>query len=366
MKAIFAVLSLLCFSSLLAAADVSCEPDSSISVKREVVTYDGPFQTIAEDPRATPGDPNHTVELKGLLFYPDGPVKDAPVIIYNHGHEQQRAIPLALRDYFVKRGFVFFAPLRRGHFYDEVIASTGIHGDLYIDKCLRTQTQAQNSNLPHLFCSSPFCRPEVSCSSQFKSNAVDVYYLRTQWVDVEAQVNFILNHPAINATGKLADPRRVAILGHSYGGSAIVFANEHEMGQNVAIDVCGGEKSWGGNNPFWKSDLSDAMKDQQRPIYMLQPKNARTLEPSKTLFGIATVQKYRSEASIFPEAPWDPVCADKDASCWDSEKKRVKPEWEQAHSTFIGQDSEVGKWGCSAIEFVNRHRLPVPDGTELN
>jgi hypothetical protein len=76
-------------------------------------------------------------------------------------------------------------------------------------------------------------------------------------------------------------------MGHSYGGAAVIFSNEKDYGQNVVIDISGGELSWGEGNPYWEIDLREAMKNQQRPIYFLQPKNGRTLEPMEDLFGIA-------------------------------------------------------------------------------
>jgi hypothetical protein len=89
------------------------------------------------------------------------------------------------------------------------------------------------------------------------------------------------------------------------------------------------------------------MEDQQRPIYFLQPKNGRTLAPTKTLFGIAINQKYRSQADIFPAAPWD-----------EDPNSSKGPEWKQAHGNFVTVESQVRLWGPSVIEFINRYPLP--------
>jgi hypothetical protein len=360
--ALFA-LAVMCLGSVPAArAEVNCEqirPTPTIITKR--VTYLGPFNSVSTDLRADPSDSNHTVKLRGLLYYASGTVKDAPVIIYNHGHDQDRGEPFAIMRYFVKRGFVVFAPLRRGHLYEPGFRSTGVHIDNYVNKCMRSQATAQNNSLPFLYCGSVFCRQSVACDDPNRDNALDVGYIAMQTDDIRDQISYIIDEPAINATGKLVDPTRVALLGHSYGGSAVIFANGYDFGQNVTISISAAEKSWGDRNPYWETDLRAAMNNQAQPIYFLQPKNGLSLEPTKSLFAKAVNKGYRSQASIFGPAPWDSVCENEDGSCWDEEEEKVKPEWEQAHGTFITTDDQVGKWGCSAIEFINRYPRQMPE-----
>ena len=335
-------------ASASARADVSeCDAtwgnNSGIHMRR--VTYLGPIASSdPNDPRADKGDPTHTIELRGRLYFKDGEVnKDKPVLIYNHGHARKRAEPCAIAKYFVNHGFVVFAPLRRGHVGTTTspLKSTGIYTDDYVDDCLL------NGN-----CECHRCDGGSSCSK----NALEVDYVRQQYVDVTAQLLYIRAHGAIGrdggeVSGSLADPKHIAILGHSFGGAVTVFANakiSELVGlQSVAIDVSGAELSWGDNLPFWKSELSCAMEDQQRPIYFLQPKNGRTLAPTKTLFGIAINQKYRSQAAIFPAAPWD-----------EDPNSSKGPEWKQAHGNFVAAESQVRLCGPSVIEFINRYPLP--------
>ena len=104
--------------------------------------------------------------------------------------------------------------------------------------------------------------------------------------------------------------------------------------------------SWGQDfEAFWKPDLKAAMNDQKRPMYFLQPKNGRSLAPTKVLFGIAVDNEYRSQASIFPPAPCDEDPCD----------TSVDPDWKQAHENFIGWTSQVEIWGPSVIDFMNRY-----------
>ena len=127
----------------------------------------------------------------------------------------------------------------------------------------------------------------------------------------------------------------------------MIFANEFDYGQNVTIAVSAAEKSWGSHNPYWKIELSAAMQDQARPIYFLGPKNGRTLEPIKTLFGIAVDKEYRSQAAIFPDAP----CSDGLPPPCSGESE----DWEQFHGTFIGREEQVTLWAPTVRNFISRH-----------
>jgi hypothetical protein len=325
-------------SAAVARADDSeCwGPKSGIHMRR--VTYLGPFSSTASDLRADPDDPTHTVRLRGWLYFKDKAViRDKPVIIYNHGHNQEREEPCAMAKYFVNQGFVFFAPLRRGHKGKEgsLIRSTGVHIDEYVGSCIARGD-----------CDCNRCDGGVVCPP----NALEMEYLRQQSADVRDQLEYIKGLAAIGkdgtpVSGLLADPKHIAILGHSYGGALTVFANarisESARLQNVAIDISGGELSWGDEDPFWESELTCAMEDQQRPIYFLQPKNGLSLLPTRILFGKAVGKKYRSQAAIFPSVETDP--------------NDETPEARQAHGKFITETVQVERWGPSVIEFIFRH-----------
>ncbi len=105
------------------------------------VTYLGPFNSTSTDLRANAEDPNNpasnNVELKGWLYYPSGNnVANRPVVIFNHGHAQERPEPCAVAKYFIRQGFVVFAPLRRGHNSksNPTFRSTGVHIDYFYEQ----------------------------------------------------------------------------------------------------------------------------------------------------------------------------------------------------------------------------------------
>ncbi|HEY0461438.1 MAG TPA: alpha/beta hydrolase [Pyrinomonadaceae bacterium] len=333
-----------------ARADVSsCSSFSGIQMKR--VTYYENLSPPANDLRASIDGNKPVIRLKGWLYFADGEMnKNKPVIIYNHGHSDTRNEPCRLAKYFVEQGFVVFAPLRRGHSANtpspkpadwQPISSTGVFTDDYVKNCLISGK-----------CSCNVCGIELPASG-CKSNRYEVDYIRQQVSDVRQQINYIKDHDAINSsgkntTGKLVNPDQIAVLGHSYGGSVIIFANAELDTQSVAISVSGAELSWGSDEPEWETELSCAMGSQKRPIYFLQPKNGRTLAPTKTLYGIAINQKYRSQAAIFPPTAWDPLKIDDDTGL-------PELEYKQAHENFISNADEIKGWGKSVKEFIERY-----------
>ncbi|HTH36918.1 MAG TPA: hypothetical protein VL572_03090 [Pyrinomonadaceae bacterium] len=333
------------FGSVSAAHAAVSECDriwgQSSGIVTEQVDYVVKTPGSKENLRASLVEGKYVVRLSGWLYHAASSVaKDAPVLIYNHGSNKDVSEPCAIAKFFVRSGFVVFVPLRRGHVARtpenvspewKSIGSTGVYTDDYAANCQK------NRNCPSC--------DKASCPN----GKLVVDYIRQQVEDVADQIRYIKEHPAIgkNATGKLADTKRISLAGHSFGGSLVVFANAELKDHNVAISISGAELSWN-NNPNWKTELSAAMnKAQQRPIYFLQPANARTLAPSEVLYGIAVERKYRAQTKIFPAAPCfkDP--------CDTSEE----PEFRQVHSTFVRRRDQVELWAPSVIEFIKRYPL---------
>lgn len=346
-SAAFAVLYLGSITTV--RGDVSACPDprepASMDIKMQRVTYYEDESPASGDLRAGVVDGRRIIRLRGWLYYykpnAGSTVENAPVLIYNHGHDETRKEPCAIVNNFVPKGWVVFAPLRRGHSGSN-IASTGVHTDDYVDNCVNSGPCSCNTCAVGEV---PFCG----------RNGYEVNYIKQQVEDVREQIRYIRDRGAINTTGRIANRDKIAIAGHSFGGSLIVFANSALVNQNVAIDISGAELSWSEANPWWELELSCAMNSQQRPIYFLQPKNGRTLAPTRTLFGIAIENQYRSQAAIFRAAFWDSACVGLDSSCFDTETGMIKPEWEQAHGNFIVRPESVKEWAPSVREFINRY-----------
>ena len=349
------VLALIALLFVQVATAGPCDDDIT-TFRVQYFPLSGTLVTNAQDSRAS--SESHIVRLEGSLHFrreSGQTLRDRPVLIFNHGHERQRGEACAIVRFFTGKGWIVFVPLRRGHVLDDDVRSTGLHIDRYVDLCMRSFMQAQQSGeRTHLYCGSSYCRPDVPCGSAFKRNAVETGYLNEQRIDVRDQIAFVKTLQAITdgepGNMKLVDPGQIVILGHSYGGTLITMTNAFDYGQNIAVSVSGAELSWGDDEPYWELDLLFAMQSQKRPSYFLQPKNGRTLLPTKRLFGAAIDNGFRADAAIFPPAPCDAV--DDDGNCIVDDT----PEWKQADGNFIGMGSQVKKWGPSVIEMSQRYK----------
>ena len=210
----------------------------------------------AGDTRATPyddhGKPEWRIDLKGYLWLPEPPRKahGYPVLVYNHGHDSTQP-PCSIVNFFRKRGFLVFAPLRRG----QGGISTGIDIETYSKQC-------------------------DDCDEQAAHDARENEYLQKQSEDIVDAVAFI-------ARNDYANPNRIAIMGHSYGGMAVLYANtllpELKKGEHRAIiDISGGELTWE-RNPIIRVSLPLAVLHGRYPILFLQPANGVSLGPMTLL-----------------------------------------------------------------------------------
>ena len=363
---------------LAAGSAMAYEPCPDRALVSQKVTYlpiTGTLNTNSLDPRADLD--GWEVKLRGTLHFKfnsrENYIRNRPVLIYNHGHEQRREEVCNLIEHFTNNKYVVFMPLRRGHYLDVDgnehfnadggdIRSTGIHVDDYVILCGRTQAQAEADTIrPLLYINSGFCRPDQPLGPEHRDSGVELWYLDSQRTDVRDQIAYIKSLPAYSTEpvkGKLADAKNIVILGHSYGGALTVFANAFDYGQSVAVDISGAELSWCReeesfcDEPYWRYDLLRAIPDQKRPIFFLQPKNGLDLSPTKELFGRSTDFQFRSRGEIFPPAP----CSGPDDNetfppCGDPEK----PDAKQVHGTFISHLSQIEKWGPAVIEFAKRY-----------
>ena len=347
-------------------------------VTTQRVTYmpvSGYLYTNELDSRTNPNDTDHEVRLVGSLHFKrigTETIKNRPVLIYNHGHEQKRGEACAIVSYFVGQKWVVFTPLRRGHFLDindnddpsDDIRSTGIYIDNYISFCSRSFVEARDDpdfpTLKHLYCGSGFCRPGHPCDADNWRSGTELAYLREQRFDIRDQIAYIKSLPAfstevIGHTWKLADANSIVIMGHSYGGALTVMTNAHDYGQSVAIDIAGAELSWDNEDePFWAGDLSDAMRFQKRPIFIFQALNGKYLSPTKELFKIGVNHESLVQASMFPRVP---ACTDSnsDGLCDNDTDTTV---FKDIHGKFVGQPSQVAIWGPAVVEFMKRHPRP--------
>jgi dienelactone hydrolase len=246
------------------------------------------------DPRATcdvRGE-NCRVKLVGDLYVPAG-AKRAPAIIYNHGSvspgcdtcDHTPGQPCAIAQYFVSQGYVVFMPHRRGY-----PPSTG--------------------------------KNQISSLEDESRDVVDAF-------------KYLERHQSA-----AVDSKKIALLGHSLGGIASIYANEQDFGQVAAVSISGGSESWCGNDKL-HARLKQAVNDAKTPIYFLEPKDDVSTAPTIELSHEMGLAGKRFQAAIF-----GPVANDDDLApihCG-----------AQAHVCFTKDKFQVGRWAPSVLEYLQR------------
>jgi pimeloyl-ACP methyl ester carboxylesterase len=281
--------------------------------------------------------------LYGWLYLPKGSDR-LPVLVYNHGHEQERGEPCGLARYFTDAGFALFAPLRRGHIdRGSGRRNTGIHVDEWATKVTGITAEQADAN-------------PVS-GGLYEIARVD--YLRDQHVrDVRRALAFVGGEGPVKMPR--LDPGRVALLGHSYGGAVVLFSGA-AFGEAVraVIDVSGAELSWSNDersgNP-WRERMADAVDKRKAPLFLLQPANGKSVEPTLVL----ARQAARSGDSPFMAGLYPAILPDKD-ECGDAWNKdddcaaKGKLTAKAIHSRFIGDSDQITIWGPAALGFLRRN-----------
>lgn len=163
--------------------------------------------------------PSGTLHLKAYLWKPmnDGPF---PAVLFCHGSGGNTADLTAgmqiteaaeiLAPFFIKRGYAFLYPFRRGH------GPSADQGPFMQDVLHREEEQRGTESRQRL---------------QFKLMITD------QLDDVMAALAFLKTVPG-------TDVRRIAIVGHSFGGQLSLLAAERDHTIRAVVTFAGAAASW--------------------------------------------------------------------------------------------------------------------------
>jgi len=239
---------------------------------------------------------NGNVQLKGVLYEPDGP-GPFPVLLFNHGSAPgmlNRQAFENLGPLFVRHGWAFFAPYRRGQ---GLSASAGPY---VMDVIRNEQMGTILRALPVL----------VVLSGALLAVVFFVTRRQPLWVRVCAGfvvcligalgINLVSEHARATATlnaletDQFSDhlaayewlrrqsfvmPGRVATMGNSFGGIITVFAAER-IPYCAVVDAAGGAQTW---SPTLSKRLGASVRRAQAPIFFFQAENDYTLAPTEVL-----------------------------------------------------------------------------------
>lgn len=204
--------------------------------------------------------------LYGVLYKPEG-AGPFPAVLYNHGSAagmlNNEAFE-ALGPVFAKRGWVFFAPYRRGQ---GLSASAGPYiGD---------EIEAARKN-----------------GGMRAAAATMVRLLETD------QLNDQLAALAWLQKREFVQARRIAVAGNSFGGVEAVLGAERGS-YCAAIDASGGAESWA-LAPELQVSMTRAVRNARAPIFFFQPENDYDLAPSRVLSAAMKSSGKTFEMKIYP------------------------------------------------------------------
>jgi dienelactone hydrolase len=239
---------------------------------------------------------NGTVQLKGVLYKPEG-TGPFPVLLFNHGSApgmlNRQAFDL-LGPLFVRHGWAFFAPYRRGQ---GLSADAGPYAvDVIREEQRRTIVRA----LPIIVVLLGVLLAVVLMTTRRQPLWVRGCAGFTVCLIGVLGLHLVSDHARATATVRVLEtdqfsdhlaahewlrrqsfvtPGRIATMGNSFGGIITVLAAER-IPYCAAVDAAGGAQTW---SPELSARLVRAVRQAQAPIFFLQADNDYTIAPSEVL-----------------------------------------------------------------------------------
>jgi len=218
-----------------------------------VLAIDEPASTVPE----TVVVPSGKLQLKAFLWKPNGP-GPFPTVLFNHGSggvdaDHTAGLPITeaaekLAPLFLKHGYAFLYLFRRGQ---------GLSADQgpFIQDILRQEEAAKGKDArQHL---------------QFLLSTTD------HLDDVLAALAFLKATPTI-------DVKRIAIVGHSFGGQLTLLAAERDNTVRAAVTFAAAANSWEPSHEL-RERLRSAVDRTAAPIMLIQAANDYSTAPGQQL-----------------------------------------------------------------------------------
>jgi dienelactone hydrolase len=225
--------------------------------------------------------PSGSLRIQAYLYKPagNGPF---PVVIYNHGSRagrEQRSVPFEYIGRLLTRaGYAVLVPERRGYGKSDGPVATATGGAVVA----RLQAEAD---------------------------------------DVLAALDYVRTLPFVA-------PKRIGIMGWSFGGIVTMFAVSRSTEFVVAVDQAGGALSWKGNSAV-RSALTDAAEKSTTPTLFLVAENDATTDSITTLAEIykkrgvphrmVIYQPFMSENRDVSRAPGHKVFSVEGVNVWEKD-----------------------------------------------
>jgi len=236
---------------------------------------------------------NGKLRIQAYLYKPDGD-GPFPVVIYNHGTRDGReraSVPFQyIGKMLTRAGYVVLVPERRGYGKSD--------GPVW--------WQEVGNDQPRL-----------------------ITRLQAEADDVLAAIDHL-------RTVRVADTRRIAIMGWSFGGIVTMLAASRSSAFLAAVDQAGGALSWDGHAELRRA-LIDAAGKNKTPTLFMVAKNDRTTSSVTTLAEV--FEKRGVPHRIIIYEPFTPTQGTKVAA--------------PGHAVFSAQGASV--WEGDVVRFLGRY-----------
>lgn len=201
--------------------------------------------------------PSGRLRLKAFFWKPNGS-GPFPTVLFNHGSggadaDHTAGLPMTgaakkLAPLFLKHGYAFLYLFRRGQ---------GLSADQgpFMQDILRQEEATKGK--------------EARQHSQFILTTTD------QLEDVLAALAFLKATPAV-------DPKRIAIVGHSFGGQLTLLATERDKSVRAAVTFAAAAGSWE-RSPELRERLRVGVDRTTAPTMLIQAANDYSTAPSREL-----------------------------------------------------------------------------------
>jgi carboxymethylenebutenolidase len=206
------------------------------------------------------------ITLQGVLYKPAG-AGPFPAVLFNHDSGRGLTSDVlfqALGPRFVSRGWVFFAPWRRGQGLSESL------GAYVVDDVNAAQK-----------------KDGIGAAA-----AVLVRRHETDQLDDQlAGLAWLRTSPFVASD-------RIAVAGNSYGGIQTVLGVER-ADYCAGVDMAGAAMSWK-LNPQLQAVMTRAVRNARAPIFFFQAENDYDLTPTRVLSAAMKQAGKRHQATIYP------------------------------------------------------------------
>jgi carboxymethylenebutenolidase len=201
--------------------------------------------------------PSGNLNLRGLLWRPPGHAP-SPAVLFLHGSGGPDAAHTSgllmteaaakLAPIFVRHGYAFLYLCRRGQ------GLSADQGDFIQDRLQRVSAGKNDEARKHL---------------QYVLLTTD------QLDDAIAGLSFLKMLRGVN-------PRRIAVVGHSFGGQLALLVAERDRSLRAAVAFAAAANSWE-SNPEIRQRLLTAVRNTTVPIMLVQAANDLSTAPGKAM-----------------------------------------------------------------------------------